>query len=79
MKLTEEQIIDVLTENIENIAILNCRWLEDKEFWTINIKTKYGISVQELIDICNDLEINTDFIFIDADTYNSFRISIFEK
>ena len=79
MRLTEEQIFDVLTENIENITILNCRWVEDKEFWVINIKTEYGINVQELINICNDLEIDTDFIFIDADEYNSFRISIFEQ
>jgi len=78
MRLTEEQIFDVLTENIENITILNCRWIEDKEFWAINIKVEYGISVQELINICNDLEIDTDFVFIDADEYNSFRISIFE-
>ena len=79
MRLTEEQIFDVLTENIENITILNCRWIEDKEFWAINIKTEYGINVQELINICNDLEIDTDFVFIDADEYNSFRISIFEQ
>jgi len=79
MRLTEEQIFDVLTENIENITILNCRWIEDKEFWAINIKTEYGINVQELINICNDLEIDTDFVFIDANEYNSFRISIFEQ
>jgi hypothetical protein len=79
MRLTEEQIFDVLTKNIENVTILNCRWIEDKEFWAINIKTEYGINVQELINICNDLEIDTDFVFIDADEYNSFRISIFEQ
>ena len=79
MKLREEQISDVLIDNIENVTILNIRWVEDKEFWAIDIKTEYGISVQELIDICNDLEINTDFVFIDADINDSFRISIFEK
>lgn len=79
MRLTEEQISDVLTDNIENVTILNIRWIEDKEFWVINIKTEYGISVQELIDICNDLEINRDFVFIDADINDSFRISIFEE
>lgn len=79
MKLTKEQITDALIENIENITILNCRWIEDKEFWVINIKTEYGINVQELISICNVLEIDTDFVFIDADEYNLFRISIFEK
>lgn len=77
--LTKEQISDVLIDNIENVTILNIRWVEDKEFWTIDIKTEYGISVQELIDICNDLEANTDFVFIDADIRDSFRISIFEK
>lgn len=79
MRLTKEQISDVLIDNIENVTILNSRWVEDKEFWAIDIKTEYGISVQELIDICNDLEINTDFVFIDADINDSFRISIFEK
>lgn len=79
MLLTKEQISDVLIDNIENITILNIRWVEDKEFWVIDIKTEYGISVQELIDICNDLEINIDFVFIDADINDSFRISIFEK
>ncbi len=77
--LTKEQISDALIDNIENVTILNIRWVEDKEFWTIDIKTEYGISVQELIDICNDLEANTDFVFIDADIRDSFRISIFEK
>ena len=77
MKLTEEQIFNVLTENIENITILNCRWIEDKEFWAIDIKVEYGISIQELINICNDLEIDTDCVFIDTDINNSFRISIF--
>jgi len=79
MQVTKEQISDVLIDNIENVTILNIRWVEDKEFWTIDIKTEYGISVQELIDICNDLEVNTDFVFIDADIRDSFRISIFEK
>ncbi len=77
MQLTKEQISDVLIDNIENVTILNIRWVEDKEFWAIDIKTEYGINVQELIDICNDLEINTDFVFIDADINDSFRISIF--
>lgn len=79
MRLTKEQISDVLIDNIENVTILKCQWVEDKEFWAIDIKTEYGISIQELIDICNDLEINTDFVFIDADINDSFRISIFEK
>ena len=81
MKLREEQILDVLINNIENVTILKCRWVEDKEFWAIDIKTEFGINIQELIDICNDLELNTDYVFIDSGILqiDSFRISIFEK
>jgi len=81
MKLTEEQILKVLTDNIENVTILKSRLVEDKEFWAIDIKVEYGISVQELINICNDLEINTNCVFIDSGILqiDSFRISIFEE
>ena len=75
--LNEERIIEAFS-NMEDAKVEQIKYLDDKQFWIVNVIAETGFSIGELYRFAEELELNPDMIFIDKDLTKTFRISIFE-